>query len=287
MSAIRKAVRVLHLAARHFAADRGGHHAAAVAYGSLLALAPSLYLLGRLFATLLPTDAESAAALVSLLAPYVPEAAAPILRPVVDSLPRGNAIVAFAVPALVWLASAAFAALEIAFNTAFDTVPAMRFWLSRLKAIAGVSGLAAVLASTLAVNQAIAWLARVQRRLPLPGPLEHATGWLSYLAILGVTFGALMLLYKMLPRGKVRWSAAAWAALPALLLWEGARHVFGGMLERSPAFGLLTGVLAGIVAFLLWVFTAVAITIYGAEVAAVLNGNRPERIAPSVRRGAS
>jgi YihY family inner membrane protein len=287
MSAFRRAARVLHLAARNFAQDRGGHHAAAVAYCSLLALAPSLYLLGRVFAALLPTDAQTTGAVVALIEPYFPAESTAILRALVEGLPRGNAIVAFAVPALVWLASASFAALELAFNTAFGTVPAMRFWLSRLKAVAGVTGLGIVLASTLALNQAFAWLAGGERRFPRPEVLERATGWVSYFAILGVTFASLMVLYKVLPRGKVLWSSAAWAAAPALVLWEGARHVFGGMLERSPAYGLLTGVLAGTVAFLLWVFTAVAITLYGAEVAAVLNGNRPARAPTLARRRVS
>lgn len=281
MSVPRRVTEVLHAAARHFAEDRGSHHAAAVAYCSLLALAPSLYLIGRALGGMVPADTEGSGALLMLVAPYVPAEATPILRPVVESLPRGNAIVAFAIPALLWLASAAFAALEVAFNTAFGTVPAMRFWLSRLKAIAGVTGLGIVLASTLAVNAGIAWIERLQERLPLPKPLERATGWLSYAAILLVTYGALLLLYKVLPRGKVRWGAAAWAAVPAVLLWEGARHVFGGLLAGSPAFGLLTGVLAATVAFLVWIFTAVAITLYGAEVAAVLNGNRPARPATS------
>lgn len=283
MSALRRAAAVLHAAGRNFAADRGGYHAAAVAYGSLLALAPSLYLLGRALATLFPADAEGAGDFLTLFGAYLPARATPILRPIVESLPRGNAIVAFAIPGLIWLASAAFAGLEIAFNTIFGTVPAMRFWLSRLKAAAGVSGLVAVLVSTLAVNQTIAWIARVQERLQLPSPFQRATVWLSYVAILAVTFGALTLLYKVLPRGRVRWAAAAWAALPAVVLWEGARQLFGGLLERSPAYGLLTGVLAGAVAFLLWVYTAVAVTLYGAEVAAVLNGNRPVRAGASGR----
>jgi uncharacterized BrkB/YihY/UPF0761 family membrane protein len=38
---------------------------------------------------------------------------------------------------------------------------------------------------------------------------------------------------------------------------------------------LFSGALAGIVAVMGWVYVAVAVTIYGAEVAALLNGNRP------------
>jgi membrane protein len=91
---------------------------------------------------------------------------------------------------------------------------------------------------------------------------------------LAVTFGVFTLFYKTLPRGKVHWGAASRAALIAVVLWEGARQAFGGILVKSPAFGLLSGALAGIVAFLAWIYVAVVVIIYGAEVASLLNGNR-------------
>jgi membrane protein len=90
-----------------------------------------------------------------------------------------------------------------------------------------------------------------------------------------VTFVVFTLFYKWLPRGKVAWSAAGRAAAVAVVLWDFARRFFGGLLASSPAFGLFSGALAGIVAVMGWVYVAVAVTIYGAEVAALLNGNRP------------
>ena len=57
-------------------------------------------------------------------------------------------------------------------------------------------------------------------------------------------------------------------------LWEAARRVFGSFLRNSPYYGLLTGSLAGVVAFLVWVYTAVGVLLLGAEIAAVINGNR-------------
>ena len=93
-------------------------------------------------------------------------------------------------------------------------------------------------------------------------------------ALLPVPFVVFPLFYKWLPRGKVAWSAAGRAAVVAVVLWEFARHFFGGLLASSPAFGLFSGALAGIVAVMGWVYVAVAVTIYGAEVAALLNGNR-------------
>jgi uncharacterized BrkB/YihY/UPF0761 family membrane protein len=55
--------------------------------------------------------------------------------------------------------------------------------------------------------------------------------------------------------------------------------VFGSLLAGSPAFGLFSGALAGIVAVLGWIYVAVVVTIYGAEVAALLNGARADPVA--------
>ena len=47
-------------------------------------------------------------------------------------------------------------------------------------------------------------------------------------------------------------------------------------MDRIDVFAHVTGTLAGMVAFLLWIYVSVAIVLVGAELAAVLNGNRPD-----------
>ena len=55
---------------------------------------------------------------------------------------------------------------------------------------------------------------------------------------------------------------------------EDAGQLFGLLLQSSPTFGLLTGTLAGVLAFLFWIYTGLAIVLLGAQFAAVLNGDR-------------
>lgn len=274
MTFLARCWRVLFAAVRHFMKDHARQHAAAVAYYALLTLAPGLYLFGRVLATIFPEGPREDAAIA--IAPYVPPAAGKILEHLLAKLPRSDGLTAVAVPILLWVATTTFSALEVAVNDAFGTTPKMRFWLSRAKSFLGVSLLGFVLVSTLVLNTAISRLSEVEARFELGVSLAPATAWLSYAGVLALSFGAFTLLYKVLPRGKVRWSAAAPAAGVAVVLWEAARHVFGGLVGRSPTFGLLTGVLAASVSFLVWVYTGVAILLLGAEVAAVLNGNRPE-----------
>jgi YihY family inner membrane protein len=260
-------------ALHHFSEDHGANHAAAVAYFSLLSLPPVLLLTGRILAHLLPGGGGTDAA-VSAVAPFLPTEIAPSLNAVGRGLADGGAVVAVAVPALFWVASHAFSSLEIAINVAFGTTPQRRFLLSRMKAFAGLSGGVFLLSATLVAGHLARWLDAYRTRSGAPPFLSPRAHVVSAAALLTVTFVVFTLFYKLLPRGKVAWGAAARAAAVAAVLWEGARHLFGALLAKSPAFGFFTGGLAGIVAVLGWIYVAVAVTIYGAEFAALLNGNR-------------
>lgn len=280
-AALRRFFSLLWRALRHFTDDHGPNHAAAVAYFSLLSLPPFILLGGRFVASLLPESAGTNAILPAL-APFLPPEIAHSLDTVEESV-RGGALVAVAVPVLLWVASHAFSSLEIAVNVAFGTTPQRRFWLSRLKAFAGLSGGVMLLGGTIIAGHIAAWLDEYYERTGAPKSLSPRAHVIPTLALLAVSFGVFTLFYKLLPRGRVAWSAAAKAALVAVVLWEGARGIFGGLIAKSPAFGFFSGALAGMVAFLAWVYVAVAVTIYGAEVAALMNGNRP---APAPRRPA-
>ncbi len=268
-------IRLLWRALQRFSTDHGANHAAAVAYFSLLSLPPVLLLAGRTLARVLP-DTAGTDAILFAVAPFLPVELAPSLGALGRSLAEGGALVAVAVPVLLWVASHAFSSLEVAVNVAFGTTPQRRFWLSRLKAFAGLSGGVLVLGATVGAGHVASWLDGYYARTGAPPSLSPRAHLSSAAALLAVTFVVFTLFYKWLPSGKVAWSAAARAAVVAVVLWEGARQVFGGLLARSPAFGFFSGSLAGIVAFLGWIYVAVAVTIYGAEVAALLNGNRTD-----------
>jgi membrane protein len=280
-------LRLLWRALHRFTADHGPNHAAAVAYFSLLSLPPFFLLAGRTLAWLFP-DTDGTDAILSAVTPFLPLEIAPSLGTLGKSLHQGAALVAVAVPVLLWVASHAFSSLEVAVNVAFGTTPHRRFWLSRLKAFAGLSGGVLLLSGTVLAGHVASWLSGYYERTGAPASFSPRAHFVSSAALLVVTFGVFTLFYKWLPSGKVAWWAAGRAAAVAVVLWEGARHVFGGLLASSPAFGLFSGALAGIVAILGWIYVAVAVTIYGAEVASLLNGGRGEPVVrPPQRSGGS
>jgi membrane protein len=276
-------LRLLWLALGRYISDHGPNHAAAVAYFSLLSLPPFLLLAARALARVIP-DTDGTDAILAAVTQYLPMEIAPSLEAITRSLHPGGALVAVAVPVLLWVASHAFSSLEVAINVAFGTTPQRRFWLSRLKAFAGLSGAVILLGATVIAGHVASWLDTYYARTGAPSSLSPRAHFVSTLSLLAVAFVAFTLFYKSFPRGKVAWSAASQAAVVAVLLWEAARHIFGGILARSASFGFFSGALAGIVAVLGWVYVAVAVVIYGAEVAALLNGNRVETGARGLSR---
>ena len=265
-------LRTLLAALRNFLHDNSVDRAATVSFYSLLSLGPIMLLVGELLSWVVG-EREAMDRLVEQLSNFVPPAVADALPAVLDSLETGGALVWIAVPALVWVGSSAVASLEYAISVAFGTVSERRFWRARLKTFGVVGGgllllIISVVANTLpGLREAAAAVGLVQL-------LDWLSGTGSQLLIQSVTLGCFAIFYKFLPRGRVRWSAALTGALLALVLWDGARRLFGAWLAGSPAYGVLTGTLAGTVAFLLWIYASVAVILLGAELAALRNGNR-------------
>lgn len=276
MSLLRnRAVRVAWRAIRNFLQDDGPLLSAAIAFYTLLSLAPSLYLVSVGMSVIFE-GTDTSQYIVELLARFLPPAAVPTVENVQNSLQiRGNLVIV-AVPGLVWVATHAVSAFEYALNVAFARQSSLRrIWRSRAKAVAVLIASGLFLAAFL----------QTHLLLPLLGQLRIALGLSSLpvpLAYLGLalvspvlTLVVFYLFYRFLPNGSVRRGPAAGGALLATAGWEGARQLFGLWLYSSPAFGLLTGTLASVLAFLFWIYTGLAIILLGAELAAVLNGDRP------------
>ncbi len=269
-----RAVRVTWCALRNFLQDNCQLLSAAIAFYTLLSLAPSLYLIGVGMSAVFE-GIDTSRKIVELTAKFLPPAAVPTVESVQKTLQfRGNLVI-IALPGLLWIATHAVSAFEYALNIAFARNSGLRrIWRSRAKGFAVLIASGLFLAAFLLANMLLPLLGQLRVSLglpPMPDPLAYLGSALVSPALTLVVF---YLFYRFLPSGRVRRRPAAAGALLATVCWEGARRLFGLLLQTSPAFGLLTGTLAGVLAFLFWIYTGLAIVLFGAELAAVLNGDR-------------
>ncbi len=104
----------------------------------------------------------------------------------------------------------------------------------------------------------------------------------QYLVPLALTFLAFFTLYKFIPEVKVHTRSAALAAVVGAVLWEAFKRIFAFYVAHFSAIGivlsrLVQGTLTSIIFFLLWISFSLAILLWGAELAAVLNERRHAR----------
>lgn len=267
-------------AARNFDADNCLHEAATVSFYSLLSLAPALYVAGAVLGWVFGESVVQNG--LSAISPLLPSAAQPTLtQQLGEEVERGEGLILLALPALIWVASSGFYTFELAINVAFATANQRSSWRSRARAFVVLGCGVLFLGAMLLANALLPHFESLRYVLGMStSSWVLGAGW-AHAALMAATFTTFLLAYRMLPRHKARWSAAVAGGLLSLVLWEVVRQVFGWMLARSPSFGLWSGTLASSVAFLLWIYVSVAVTLYGAEFAAIRDGRRGElRSAP-------
>lgn len=86
-----------------------------------------------------------------------------------------------------------------------------------------------------------------------------------------MTIVVLMIIYIFVPNKKVRFTNAACGALIAMLLFAILRKCFGITVQASAAYQTLYGALAIIPIFLVWMYSAWSVVIFGAVVTAALD----------------
>jgi len=269
-----RAMRVAWCTIRNFMQDDCTLLSAAIAFYTLLSLAPSLYLIGVGLSAVFE-GIDTSQQIVVLIAKFLPPAAVPTVERVQNTLQIRGDLVIVAVPGLLWTATHAVSSFEYALNIAFARNSGLRrIWRSRAKGFVVLIASGLFLAAFFLTNMLLPLFGQFRTILglpPMPDPLAYLA---STLVSPTLTFIVFYLFYRLLPSGRVRRGPAAAGAVMATVGWEGARQLFGLLLQSSPAFGLLTGTLAGVLAFLFWIYTGLAIALLGAQFAAVLNGDR-------------
>ena len=106
--------------------------------------------------------------------------------------------------------------------------------------------------------------------------------FLQYLLPFTLTILVLFTLYKFIPEIKVHTRAALIAAVFTALLWEIFKRLFAIYIAHFSAIGivlsrLMKGTLTSIIFFLIWISISLAILLWGAELASVLNERQHEQ----------
>jgi membrane protein len=258
--------------------DDGPTLAAAVAYYAVFSLFPLVLLLlaAMGFALRWSSGAQDARQqLLAVVAQNASPALAGHVQAVLDQL-SGRATLGgpVALAALLLAAIGVFGQIETAFDRIWKSPAGGRQGIGgailnalyyRLRAFLMLLGAGALVLSALAAGIVAATIRSLTTQLP-------GGGWvwrLGEIALSAAVFWLFFtLLYKSLPKARIRWSDAARGGLLAALLWEATRQLltcfFVG--ESYTAYG----VVGSLIAVMLWIYVASSILFLGAEHVRVL-----------------
>lgn len=250
-------------------------YAAALAYYTIFSLAPlavmSVGIAGLVF---------NKAVVEGVIVDMVEEMAGPEIAQLIQSI-----LVSFAMPsrtssgvaALIGLgvvlygASIIFFKLQLSLNAMWDIVPKtdnlqqniLVIIKNRLLATAAAVSVGLYLLAALILNNLWTALPKefIRELFPGAGSLVPLLTFVISPVLYWLPF---ILIYKLLPQGKVRWRDV-WpgAALAAILFWIGGQLI-GLYLTRS-SFTSVYGAAGSLVAFLIWVYYSAQIFLFGAK----------------------
>ncbi len=240
---------------------------ASIAYYSLLALFPMLFLLLSVSGIFIRRF-ELSGRLALVLGHYLPVRADFIMRELVGISRAYGRVSILSFILLLWSSSGVFLPIERALNRAWDVDEQRSWWRRRLLALemAGIFGLLAMF-STLLVGMrkyTDAWLSTwvASSVLPLVEFSYHA---LFVAATFGITLCMFLILFERLPNRLMTIRQAFPGALLTALGWAAARTLFTHLLPYIN-YRQLYGSIGVVVALLTWVYISSAVMLFGAQV---------------------
>lgn len=255
-------------------------HAASIAYYALLSLFPFLLLVISIIGNV-TADEDARNQALGFVFRYFPTRLEFVTRQLNLFQQSRVGFGVFGSIALVWASLGVFSAISTAVNHAWG-VEKQRSYLKHklvsflmLLATATLLLVAVVLISASAVVRA-QWFAQVTQSFPALLAFQGMGLRLGATALVVVAVG---LIFYFIPNAQVRFRDVWVGALVTGLLWRGAFEGFSWYMRDVPRF-TVHGSIATIVAFLVWIYIASVILLYGVEFTAAYSRMRRRRPDP-------
>jgi len=248
--------------------DNGALLAAAVSFYGFLSLFPLLLLAVGILGFVLKSPAHAEAILTPTISHYI---VGPQLSGIMAEIIHGrSAATGVGFLLLVWSGMSAVVVLEQAVNLAWEAPQRRTFIGQRLVALVTL-----VVAGVLLLVSFGTTTALHAARTASPeflAKLSFAWTLLGYCIAAFFSIVPFVLLYKLLPNARVRWSTALAAGIFTGVLWELAKQIFTYFVLHWAGYNRIYGSLSSVILLMIWIYYSSIITILGAEFGVVWSG---------------
>jgi len=173
--------------------------------------------------------------------------------------------------ALVWAATCIFTTLVHNLNRAWIDAPAQNIFRARLTAFSIILFLVVLLPLFLMAKAAIHLIVGWNVQLTGSVNISYFRPIFSNIIIYTFICMTLMILYRWIPKAKVRWSEAFGGAFFVVIAEEAATSAFSWFLSSGLSrYNLVYGSLGALISFMTWIYIINLIVLFGAHLSAAI-----------------
>ena len=249
--------------------DDGPLAARSIAYYALFAVFPAILALIVVASAVLGSE-EVQASVMALVEQYMPIAADAVAANIEQFLAMSGTIGLIALVGLIWSASGVASAIFRSVNRAWGIPPSRLALSAKLYGVAMMCVVGALMLVAVSIGPIVslvqAWQAAVLESQPSAEPAtDLLVSWLSALAPVLLSVCAFVLMYRTMPRAKVRWRDVWLGGLIAGLIWSVGQEIFVWYVSNLADYDEIYGSVEAIIVFMLWCYLSGQILLLGAE----------------------
>ena len=264
--------------------DKAERLAAALAYYSVIALAPLVVIVIAIAGLVFGRDAAQGQ-IVGQITSLVGQQSAEAIQGIIANASRpksGIWATVFGVAALLFGASGVFGQLQDGLNTVWEVKPKpgrgiLGILKDRFLSLTMVLGVGFLLLISLVISAALSALGvYLNGLLPLPGVVLQVVNFIISFVVITLLFA---LLFNVLPDAKIAWGDVWIGAAITALLFVIGKFLLGLYIGRS-SLGSAYGAAGSLIVILVWVYYSAQIVFFGAEFTQVYANRYGSQIKP-------
>jgi membrane protein len=265
-------LRLMRYALKRFGREHAPEAAASMAFYTLFSLFPVILIVVAANSFLLESLHVQEKILETILK-FFPVASHQIISTNMQQILQARGAVGIAgLIALVWAATCVFTTLVHNLNRAWIDAPAQNIFRARLTAFSIILFFVVLLPLFLMAKAAIHLIVSWNVQLTGSINISYFRPILSNIIIYIFICMTLMILYRWIPKTKVRWSEAFGGAFFAVIAEEAATSAFSWFLSSGLSrYNLVYGSLGALISFMTWIYIINLIVLFGAHLSASIS----------------
>lgn len=268
-------LRLMRYALKRFGREHAPEAAASMAFYTLFSLFPVILIVVAANSFLLESLHVQEKILETILK-FFPVASHQIISTNMQQILQARGAVGIVgLIALVWAATCVFTTLVHNLNRAWIDAPAQNIFRARLTAFSIILFFVVLLPLFLMAKAAIHLIVSWNVQLTGSINISYFRPILSNIIIYIFICMTLMILYRWIPKTKVRWSEAFGGAFFAVIAEEAATTAFSWFLSSGLSrYNLVYGSLGALISFMTWIYIINLIVLFGAHLSAAISQHR-------------